>query len=118
MAGYNKQGCVLTDMNMDNIRELCRQKALRWTNHIMVRLIQRGIAIDDVESAVLSGEIIEQYPSDYPYPSCLIIGIDTGKQYLHVVCGIGVEELWLITAYYPSEDEWSSDFKVRKESRL
>ena len=23
----------------------------------------------------MNGEIIEQYPDDYPYPSCLILGV-------------------------------------------
>ena len=97
------------------IKGLCINGALRWTNHIFVRLLQRDISMDNVESSILTGEIIEQYPEDYPYPSCLILGLTVEKLYLHVVCGIGDGELWLITAYYPDPDEWTDDFKVRKE---
>jgi hypothetical protein len=103
-------------MNIDSIKKLCRSGALRWTNHIFVRLLQRGISMDDVESCLESGEIIEQYPDDYPYPSCLVLGLTVNKKHLHIVCGVGDGELWLITAYYPDLNEWSDDFKARKES--
>ena len=102
-------------MTTNDIIKLCTAHKLRWTNHILLRLLQRGIQLDDVESALLSGEIIEHYPQDYPYPSCLVLGLTSSKQYLHVVCGLGDDELWLITAYSPDNQEWTDDFKTRKE---
>jgi hypothetical protein len=62
----------------------------------------------------VNGEIIEQYPNDYPFPSCLVLGLSVHKKCLHVVCGIGDAELWLITAYYPNIDKWEEGFRVRK----
>ena len=85
------------------------------TQHMLSRQGLRKIQYDDIISAIRSGEIIEQYPSDYPHPSCLVLGIDTDNEYLHVVCGLSGEYLWIITAYYPDEDKWNSDFKTRKE---
>jgi len=82
-----------------------------------MRLIQRGISTNDIVCAIQDGEMIEQYPTDYPYPSCLILGLTINNKPIHVVCGAGVNELWLITAYYPNPDEWLHDFKIRKESR-
>ena len=96
------------------IRSLCLSGALRWTFHIMVRILQRGIDIDDICNVLFKGEIIEEYPNDYPYPSCLLMGISIGKKWLHVVCGVGDDELWLITAYYPNISEWKSDYKTRR----
>jgi hypothetical protein len=104
-------------IDIRNIRQLCVNEALRWTNHVLVRLGQRGISTDDVVCALQNGEIIEQYPTDYPYPSCLVLGFSINNQYLHVVCGMGIDELWLITAYYPNPDEWTPDFKARKENQ-
>jgi hypothetical protein len=103
-------------MDIDTTKELCLQKNLRWTNHIFVRLLQRGISMEDVECAILSGTIIEEYPDDHPYPSGLVVGVNVGGQPLHVVCSIGEAELWLITAYYPSIEKWTDDFTLRKES--
>ncbi len=102
-------------MDIAIIKKLCEANKLRWTNHIFVRLIQRGISISDVINTIITGEIIENYPDDYPYPSCLILGLTVNNKFLHVVCGSNGEELWLITAYYPNKDKWSDDFKRRKE---
>ena len=63
----------------------------------------------------MSGEIIEEYPEDYPYPSCLVFGYTLQNRTLHVVVGIGETKLWLITAYQPDPEQWSEDFKKRKE---
>ena len=85
---------------------------------MLVRLFQREITTDDVVYAIQNGEIIEQYPLDYPYPSCLVLGIALNNKHIHVVCGLGLNELWLITAYYPNPDEWTNDLKTRKERPL
>jgi len=105
----------LDDLNIEDIKKFCICKKLRWTNHIMMRLIKRNISMNNVEYAIKNGEIIEPYPDDYPHPSCLILGTTSDNQPLHVVCGISPAELHLITAYYPDPAEWSEDFKVRKE---
>jgi hypothetical protein len=99
---------------IENIRNLCLENAMRWTNHVVLRLIQRDIKTEDVCQALMNGEIIEQYPSDYPFPSCLVLGLTYDNRKLHVVCGVDESELWVITAYYPNPAEWSADLKKRK----
>ncbi len=101
-------------MEISKIQQLCKAGSIRWTLHVMTRLVQRNISTSDVEYAIMNGEIIEQYEDDAPYPSCLIFGTVVAGQPLHVVCGIAPDELWLITAYYPSKEEWKPDFKHRK----
>ena len=101
-------------LDIKTIQSLCRQQALRWTQHVLVRLLQRNINTDDVINALMTGEIIENYPTDYPHPSCLVLGIDINRRHLHVVCGIAEQELWLITAYYPNTTEWENDHKTRR----
>lgn len=101
-------------MDIDKIKHLCINKSLRWTNHMLIRLLQRQIALSDIEAALLSGEVIELYPEDYPYPSCLILGFTVKNTAIHIVCGVSETELWLITAYYPDKTEWTDGFKRRK----
>lgn len=86
----------------------------RVTKHMAKRLKERGIKFSHVRNALLNGEIIEQYPDDYPYPSCLVSGFSEGKETLHVCVGFGDGKLWLITAYYPDTNGWEPDFKTRK----
>ena len=46
----------------------------------------------------MHGEIIEEYPNDFPYPSCLILGKTTDNRIIHVVVGMNDTKLYLITA--------------------
>ena len=101
-------------MTLETIQTLCRNDKLRLTRHILIRMAQRNISMEDVKAAIMGGAIIEDYPNDYPEPSCLILGFNN-KRPLHIVCGIHDEELWLITAYQPNTNEWYNDFKTRKE---
>jgi hypothetical protein len=84
----------------------------------MFRLIKRGITRDDVICALANGDLIEQYPDDYPSPSCLVLGVTVRGERLHVVCGLGEPDLWIITAYYPNPARWNADFKIRKEGTV
>ena len=99
---------------IDTLRNLCNAKAIRWTEHIAMRLLKRHISKYQIISAIQSGEIIEQYPDDYPYPSCLLLGYDTDGNALHVVCGIAPDSAWMITPYFPDLSEWESDLKTRR----
>lgn len=103
-------------MDIKDIQRLCEQGKIRWTIHVLKRLILRGISQEDTVQAIRTGEIIEQYPEDYPYPSCLISGTSHEGKTLHVVCGIGDDNAWMITAYYPDPAEWENDFKTRKKA--
>ena len=86
------------------------------TEHSAERFRQRGIRTADIRHAVNSGEIIEQYPEDYPFPSCLILGKDRSGKKIHICMSDEGTSSRIITAYYPDPNKWSDDFKVRKEN--
>lgn len=102
-------------INIDILRQMIRDRKIRWTNHVIIRLVQRNITQEDVETAILNGKIIEEYETDYPYPSCLVYGINLNNKVIHIVCGLNETELWIITAYYPDNIKWENDLKTRKE---
>lgn len=104
------------ELDILELRKYCTPENIHITLHAAKRLEQRGIFLRDVISCIMNGEIIEQYPNDFPYPSCLILGISLGDQYLHVVIGYNEPDLFLITAYFPNIDKWNPDFKTRKEN--
>ena len=84
------------------------------TCHVLDRIRERAVEQDDLFNVIFTGEIIEQYPNDYPYPSCLILGNDLNERPLHIVCGLGKNKVWLVTVYIPNLDEWEDDLKTRK----
>lgn len=58
---------MLNKLNINKIKELVKDKKIRWTNHVIIRLLQRNIMQIDIENALLNGEIIEEYDNDYPH---------------------------------------------------
>jgi hypothetical protein len=82
-----------------------------------MRIEERGIYPSDIKHCIMDGEIIEQYPDDYPSPSCLILGHNVNGDYIHAVIGSDGEQLWFITAYKPSSEKWESDLKTRKGAK-
>lgn len=102
---------------IERLREYCAQDRVFATNHAADRFRQRGISIRDVFHAVQVGEVIEQYPDDYPYPSYLIVGEDLHGRIIHAVLSDEGTASRIITAYIPDADKWSGDFKVRRQER-
>ena len=104
-------------INIEELRTLCNNKAIKWTTHVSIRLQERNINPSDFKNCILTGEIIEQYPHDYPYPSCLVLGFSVNNEYLHAVAGVGNGILFVISAYFPTLDKWEDDYKTRKVLR-
>ena len=78
------------------------------------KLRRRRIKANDIEQAMETGTIIEDYPEDQRGPSCLVLGF-VGRRPLHIVCGqANVDEVLIITAYEPDPAEWESDWTTRK----
>lgn len=74
------------------------------------------IHVDDVVQCLRNGEIIEEYPDDQPYPSCLILGRALEGRAIHVVCAPVVAErkLIIITTYQPDPARWDREFRRRR----
>jgi hypothetical protein len=102
-------------MDIGNIWDQIRRKkyTISFSHTEKVRL--RKIALDEIETAILSGVIIEPYPDDPRGASCLIMGYSNEGRPLHVLCGnLTEDELLIITVYEPNPDEWETDLKTRK----
>ena len=76
------------------------------------------IQVEEVLQALHAGEIIEEYPEDQPYPSCLIVGRTLTGRALHIVGALVPEEsrFFIITTYQPDQDRWEMDFRRRRRS--
>lgn len=106
------------ELDIEDLRKICKPENIEITMHAAKRLEQRNITLSDVMECIKNGEIIEQYPDDYPFPSCLILGLAVKGVMLHTVIGSNLETLWIVTAYYPSLDKWETDLKTRKGNQL
>ena len=78
------------------------------------KLRLRRIKAADIEQAVKSGNIIEDYPNDPRGRSCLILG-RLGNRILHILFArFEAEEILVVTAYEPDSEEWENDWQTRK----
>ena len=101
-------------IEIKNLRKYISEGRIFATEHAAERFHQRGIDISDVVNAINNGEIIEQYPNDYPYPSCLVLGKSLDGKNLHAVLSDSGTSSKIITAYFPDVDKWDDDFRIRR----
>jgi len=99
---------------IESLRTLCHTDKVKWTIHVLNRMRERRISSDAILNAVLSGEIIKQYQDDKPFPSCLIFNKDFAAP-LHIVASTDKRNVYVITVYIPTLDDWEADYRTRKE---
>lgn len=99
---------------LNTIRKLSASNSIKWSIHAAAQMQVRNISRRDVLDILQGGEIIEEYPKDFPHPSCLLCGTNKLKKYIHVVVGTDGENLFIITAYYPSPEKFTDAFRVRR----
>ena len=61
-------------MDINKIKQLCFEHKIKWSTHAAARIRERGIKRLDVLCCLSDGEVIEDYPEDFPFPSCLVFG--------------------------------------------
>ena len=102
-------------MEIQRIRQLCSDGSIKWSVHAADKMHERGIRRADVIRCLESGEIIEDYPDDFPHPSCLVFGRTAANAVLHAVVGISGDTLFVITAYFPDTEKFESDLRTRRQ---
>jgi len=77
-------------------------------------MFERKISAEEVRYVLETGEAIEEYPDDTPYPSRLILGCYKGP-IIHFVAANNRldEEIIVITLYEPDPSEWDQECKKR-----
>ena len=102
------------DVNIENIINAIRNNRVRITDHADEEAVDDCLTYEEIYFSVIHGEVIEDYRSDKPYPSCLILGRNFSGEPIHSVWAYNPENLWtvLITVYLPAPERWI-DWKVR-----
>jgi len=97
------------------IHQCVRDEHYRYSLHADRERLNDLLNLDDVEQALLSGRILEQYEDTGRGESCLVAGFsDTGKP-VHVVCGRMGNWMVIITVYIPMPPKFVTPFQ-RSES--
>lgn len=102
-------------MDLSVLKDAINSGEYLWKKHSLIRLSERGISQEEALKVILKGEVIEDYPDDQPYPSCLMFKEVNGRP-LHLVVALDKENnfAYIITAYEPSLDEFEPDYRTRR----
>lgn len=88
---------------------------IEYRVHATQRMFRRSIEEHEVKQLFVNGIIIEEYLTDFPFPSVLISGVSENKRPLHAVVGIdtNADRLYIITVYEPDPERWSNNYSKR-----
>lgn len=104
-------------MEISQIIEAIHEQRIRVSDHADVDAHEDRLSCKDVYQSVLQGKIIEDYPTDTPYPSCLIYGQNITGDPIHSVWAYNPDNRWavLIKVYRPDPNQWINWIERRKE---
>jgi len=99
-------------VTIEGIKDKIRTGEYRFSDHAVKRMIKRAINRYEIEDALMTGKIIEEYPEDKYSPSCLVYGKTRTGRNLHIQISLPPEVV-IITVYEPDESEWI-EYEVRR----
>jgi hypothetical protein len=90
-------------------------RRIEWQRHALERMFERDISRQDVFHVLLTGEEIEDYSDDKPFPSALLFGWK-GNEPIHVVVALDSigQQGYIITVYRPDLEHFNPDFRTRR----
>ncbi|PTL36645.1 hypothetical protein CLG94_02900 [Candidatus Methylomirabilis limnetica] len=104
-------------MDVGTIHRLVAEGRYEFSKHAEREREADMISTTELEEALKRCDIIENYPDDPRWPSCLVLGF-SGQRPIHAVCSVkrDPEELFLITVYDPSKrpEHWMDRYKRRR----
>jgi len=105
----------IIQMDRDRLIEAIRNGFIEWQTHALERMMKRGISTEIVKEVLLTGEIIEDYPDDKPFPTALFLGW-LQEEPFHVVTALDPVSgyCFVITVYRPDLDHFEPDYKTRR----
>jgi len=97
-------------METSDIVNAIRSGRVRITDHADEEAQNDRLSYEEIFFSVFTGEIIEDYPDDKPYPSCLVSGRTFKNEPVHSVWAYNEETQWavLITVYRPDPVRWKN----------
>jgi hypothetical protein len=90
-----------------------RMNPILFRAHAVQRMFERKISPGKVRAALLNADVIEDYSSEMPEPSRLLMGAQ-GLRPFHVVAAENEAQTTVITVYLPAPDKWKHDARSRR----
>lgn len=96
-----------TEQVTDWVRELAGDIGnIVYSDHGFSEALAEDFGEEDVRQALISGELLENYPEHRRGPCCLIRGRSAEGRNVHVVVTTTLPRLLIITVYEPQAPKW------------
>lgn len=92
--------------DLDRLRSYIRDGKYDVTLHMRQRMGLRKITMEEIKTAIITGEVLESYPDTRPFPSLLIMGFVREELPLYVMCALSKDKAHLITAHWMDPEKW------------
>ena len=104
-------------MNIEDLIEAIRHDRVRITYHANKEAQEDQLSVHEIYASVFQGEMIEDYPDDKPYPSCLVYGNTPTGNPIHSVWAYNHEtrNAVLVTVYRPDKNRWFDWIRRRRK---
>jgi hypothetical protein len=109
-------------VNLEALREAVERGLVHVTDHADEEANNDSLSLEEIYESLGSGRVIEDYPEDRPYPSCLVMGYchqrkqERDAEPVHSVWAYNESSGFcvLVTVYRPDSARWSDDYEKRR----
>lgn len=106
----------MSSVSINLIRRAVARNGYEISQHAERERRNDSLSLADIENAIRTGEVVEEYPDDPRGASCLVFGWAEDGRPVHLVIGfLPCEWVRVITVYVPDPMKWESDWKTRKK---
>ena len=102
---------------LSHIRAIVAHDKYQVTAHAFVELNKDNLLAGEIVSGLAAAVVVEAYPDYHKGPSILVLQHDAEGNPVHALWGIPkdkTEPAFLVTAYRPDAQRWTSDFLTRR----
>lgn len=100
---------------LDEICQALSSQRYRISGHAADEMLADAVEEPQVIHATLAGEMIEDYPTAFPLPACLVLGRTPEGIPIHAVWAFDSDACYttLVTVYRPDPARWTVDLRRR-----
>jgi len=93
------------------IKSCAASNRYRYSRHADRERQNDGLTLAEIEQALVSGRIIEQYPDTGRGESCLLAGFTDAGKPVHAVCAAMDDWLVIVTVYLPTPPKFKNPYE-------
>jgi hypothetical protein len=104
----------MSQFDIAALRKAVRESRYLITQHAQQRMGLRKITHGNIQHVVLTGDVIEEYPANRPYPKALFMAHVDGEP-VYVSCAFDGNRAYIITVHRYDVERWLDPWTRRKE---